>query len=68
MEEEEQTGYIRLEKFLPVMTAIIMKKNYRPHAEDKILKAFQTLDVDGKGYLTKDALKQYLTSEGNESL
>ena len=46
------------------MTLAMMNKNYRPHPEDKILKAFQTLDQEGKGFLTQDALKQYLTSEG----
>lgn len=68
IEEEDQTGYIRLEKFLPHMTAAIMKKDYRPHTEDKILKAFQTLDAEAKGFLTKDVLKQYLTTEGTRIL
>lgn len=68
MEEEDVAGYVRLEKFLPVMTATVMKKNYRPHSEEKIVKAFQTLDTEGKGYLTKDALKHYLTNEGKKQL
>jgi len=62
-------GYIRLERFLPVMTLAMMNKNYRPAAEDRILKAFQTLDMENKGFLTQEALKKYLTGEGKaESL
>jgi len=67
MEEEDASGYVRLERFLPVMTLAIMSKNYRPHSEEKLLRAFQTLDQEGKGFLTQEDLKQYLTKEGKVS-
>ena len=46
------------------MTLAIMSKNYRPHTDEKILKAFQTLDQDGKGFLTQEELSRLLQSEG----
>ncbi|XP_063128232.1 dynein regulatory complex protein 8 isoform X31 [Rattus norvegicus] len=41
VEEEEPTGYIRFEKFIPVMTTVLLEKRYRPIAEDVLLRAFE---------------------------
>ncbi|KAK7815305.1 hypothetical protein U0070_019149 [Myodes glareolus] len=41
VEEEEPTGYIRYEKFLPVMTRVLLERKYRPIAEDVLLRAFE---------------------------
>ncbi|XP_012974589.1 dynein regulatory complex protein 8 isoform X3 [Mesocricetus auratus] len=41
VEEEEPTGYIRYEKFLPVMTKALLERKYRPIAEDVLLRAFE---------------------------
>merc|ERR1711963_526247 len=64
IEEEEPTGYIRFEKFLPMMTKVMMERRYKPSPEDQILKAFQVLDTDMKGYLTVEELTKYMTEEG----
>jgi len=64
IEEEEPTGYIRFEKFLPMMTKVLMERRYKPSPEDQILKAFQVLDTDMKGYLTVEELTKYMTEEG----
>ena len=37
---------------------------YRPAPEEQILKAFQVLDSDGKGYLTQEELTAAMTNEG----
>ena len=37
---------------------------YKPAPEDQILKAFQTLDTEGKGYLTNEELTKWMTEEG----
>ena len=37
---------------------------YKPSPEDKLLKAFQVLDKDGKGYLTEEELTKCMTEEG----
>ncbi len=65
MEDEEPTGYVRFEKFLPVMTRVLTERRYRPASEDMLLKAFKVLDVDAKGHLTQEELSKLLTEEGS---
>uniref|UniRef100_A0A670ZCY6 EF-hand calcium binding domain 2 n=1 Tax=Pseudonaja textilis TaxID=8673 RepID=A0A670ZCY6_PSETE len=64
VEEEEPTGFIRLEKFLPMMTRVLMERRYRPIPEDVLLRAFEVLDQNKSGHLTKDDLVKYMTEEG----
>ncbi|WAR19408.1 DRC8-like protein [Mya arenaria] len=64
IEEEEQIGYIRFEKFLTMMTKVLMERRYKPTPEDQILKAFQVLDSENKGHLTQEELTKYMTEEG----
>uniref|UniRef100_A0A8C8A6B9 EF-hand calcium binding domain 2 n=1 Tax=Otus sunia TaxID=257818 RepID=A0A8C8A6B9_9STRI len=64
VEEEEPTGYINLEKFLPVMTKVLLHRSYQPIPEDVLLHAFEALDENKCGYITKEELVKYLTEEG----
>ncbi|XP_009684923.1 dynein regulatory complex protein 8 isoform X2 [Struthio camelus] len=64
VEEEEPTGYVHLEKFLPVMKKVLLDKRYRPIPEDVLLRAFEALDENKRGYLTKEELVKYMTEEG----
>eukprot|EP00062_Callorhinchus_milii_P013239 gi/632961133/ref/XP_007896588.1/ PREDICTED: EF-hand calcium-binding domain-containing protein 2 [Callorhinchus milii] len=64
VEEEEPTGYIRLDKFLPMMTKVLMERRYRPYPENVLLRAFEVLDTDNKGYLTQEGLTKFMTEEG----
>ncbi|XP_047376402.1 dynein regulatory complex protein 8 isoform X1 [Sciurus carolinensis] len=64
VEEEEPTGYIRYEKFLPVMTKVLQERRYRPIPEDVLLRAFEVLDSAKHGFLTKEELVKYMTEEG----
>ncbi|CAI5770630.1 regulatory complex 8 [Podarcis lilfordi] len=64
VEEEEPTGFIRLEKFLPMMTRVLTERRYRPIPEDILLRAFEVLDQNKCGHLTKDELVKYMTEEG----
>ncbi|XP_036399016.1 dynein regulatory complex protein 8 isoform X1 [Megalops cyprinoides] len=64
IEEEEPTGYIRFEKFLPTMTNVLMERRFRPIPEDLLLQAFEVLDQGKKGYLEPEELKKYMTQEG----
>uniref|UniRef100_A0A2K6C791 EF-hand domain-containing protein n=1 Tax=Macaca nemestrina TaxID=9545 RepID=A0A2K6C791_MACNE len=68
VEEEEPTGYIRFEKFLPVMTEILLERRYRPIPEDVLLRAFEVLDSAKRGFLTRDELIKYMTEEDGVSL
>ncbi|KFZ58960.1 EF-hand calcium-binding domain-containing protein 2, partial [Podiceps cristatus] len=60
---EEPTGYIHLEKFLPVMTKVLLDRSYRPIPEDVLLHAFEALDEKKCGYIPKEELVKYLTEE-----
>merc|ERR1712179_118293 len=62
--EEDATGYIRFEKFLPMMTKVLMERRYKPMPEDQLLRAFQVLDSEGKGYLSPEELQKYMTEDG----
>ncbi|NXC24929.1 DRC8 protein, partial [Campylorhamphus procurvoides] len=62
-EEEESTGFIHLEKFLPVMTKLLLDRSYWPIPEDVLLHAFEALDESKCGYITKEDLVKYLTEE-----
>ncbi|XP_029438862.1 dynein regulatory complex protein 8 isoform X2 [Rhinatrema bivittatum] len=63
VEDEEPTGYIRFEKFLPMMTRVLLERRYRPSTEDVLLRAFEVLDQNRKGFLTKEELMKYMTEE-----
>ncbi|KAJ8308857.1 hypothetical protein KUTeg_013731 [Tegillarca granosa] len=54
IEEEEPTGYIRFEKFLPMMTKVLMERRYKCQPEDLLLKAMQVLDTDGEPFTTEE--------------
>ncbi|XP_032881781.1 dynein regulatory complex protein 8 isoform X3 [Amblyraja radiata] len=41
VEEEEPTGYIQFDKFLPMMTKVLIERKYRPQSEEIILRAFE---------------------------
>ncbi|XP_075907249.1 dynein regulatory complex protein 8-like [Nelusetta ayraudi] len=62
--EEDQTGFIHLDKFLPAATSALLEKKFPPITEDVLLQAFEVLDKEKKGYLESDELKNYLTQEG----
>ena len=38
--------------------------SYKPAPEDQLLKAFQVLDQESKGNLSKEELTKYMTEEG----
>ncbi|KAI2654177.1 Dynein regulatory complex protein 8 [Labeo rohita] len=64
LEEEEPTGFVRYEKFLPTMTKILLERKFRPITEDLLLQAFEVLDQQKKGHLEPEELTKYLTQEG----
>ena len=37
---------------------------YKPAPEDQIMKAFEVLDQENKGYLTTEELTKYMSEEG----
>ncbi|NWZ11392.1 DRC8 protein, partial [Agelaius phoeniceus] len=63
IEVEEPGGFVHLEHFLPVMTKVLLDRRFRPIPEDVILHAFEALDENKCGYITKDDLVKHLTKE-----
>ena len=41
VEEEEPTGFVRYEKFEPVLCRILLERRYQPVNEEQLLKAFK---------------------------
>ncbi|XP_070577862.1 dynein regulatory complex protein 8-like [Ptychodera flava] len=64
MEEEEPTGYIRFDQFMPTMRDVLMDRKFKPAPEDQILKAFEVLDSEKKGHLAVEEITKYMTEEG----
>ncbi|XP_021928773.1 EF-hand calcium-binding domain-containing protein 2 [Zootermopsis nevadensis] len=64
IEDEETSGSIRLDRFLYTVSHIIQERRLLPASPEKLLKAFLTLDHDGKGYLTKEFLSKIMIEEG----
>ncbi|XP_077420312.1 dynein regulatory complex protein 8 [Vanacampus margaritifer] len=63
-EEEDQTGFIHLDRFLPAMTRVLIEHKFPPISEDVLLQAFEVLDGEKKGFLDPDDLSQYMMEEG----
>ncbi|XP_029902309.1 dynein regulatory complex protein 8 [Myripristis murdjan] len=62
--EEDRIGYIHFDRFLPVMTKVLLERRFRPIPEDLLLQAFEVLDQQKKGYLEPEELTKFMTQEG----
>ncbi|XP_056268425.1 dynein regulatory complex protein 8 isoform X2 [Pseudoliparis swirei] len=62
--EEDHTGYIPLDKFLPAMTKVLLEHKFPPIPEDLLLQAFEVLDKEKKEYLEPEELTKHMTEEG----
>ena len=64
IEEEEPTGFIRYERFERMMSRILLENQYPRDSEEKLLRAFRTLDPDNKGYVEAEKVRTLLTTHG----
>ena len=80
IEEEEPTGFIKLEKFQPMMARVLLEKKYgikcrllelfslshryQPASEEQLVKAFATLDENHNSELAADTLRRFMTEDG----
>merc|ERR1712038_1135642 len=64
MEDPEQMGYIHLDRFLPVMSRIILQQKFLPAAHEDLLAAFRTLDPENTGHIERELVTQLFTEEG----
>ena len=64
MEDSDNSDMIRFDKFLTVMSDVLMNKKFKPANENLLYKALQVLDSESKGFYTKEDLIRLMTSEG----
>jgi len=64
MEESDSSDIVRYEKYISVMTDVLVNKKFRPINENRLYKALQVLDTENKGFYTKDELVHLMTTEG----
>merc|ERR1719305_296282 len=61
MEEDEPTGFVKYEKFEPVVVKAIEDNEIPIDTEEDVIRAFRALDIDNKGYLTTEELRDMMT-------
>lgn len=66
MEEEEPTGYVTFEKFEKVVLKLLQDTTLARDDEEKIYRAFKTLDQDSKGFLRPEELKEFMVQFGEK--
>ena len=66
MEDPQEMGYINVDRFYPVMTKIITQQKYQLLPSAELLKAFQALDTEDKGYLTVEEVRNYFMKHGEQ--
>eukprot|EP00331_Platyophrya_macrostoma_P026505 CAMPEP_0176438316 /NCGR_PEP_ID=MMETSP0127-20121128/19204_1 /TAXON_ID=938130 /ORGANISM="Platyophrya macrostoma, Strain WH" /LENGTH=145 /DNA_ID=CAMNT_0017822229 /DNA_START=152 /DNA_END=589 /DNA_ORIENTATION=+ len=69
VEEPSSTGFVSSEKLKSVVVAMLLTHEFKGRlvardSESRILKAFEVLDREGKGYLPAEYLKELLTTMG----
>ncbi|KAK4002070.1 dynein regulatory complex protein 8 [Daphnia magna] len=64
MEEDGTTQFVTLQKFVPTVSSVLQQKRFQSATEDLILRAFQTLDSERKGFLSRKELESSLTGSG----
>jgi Ca2+-binding EF-hand superfamily protein len=60
----DSSGTVHLSKFLPYVKNLIIERRMEPVAIEKLLEAFQVLDYDGKGFVTRDFMAKIMMEEG----
>jgi Ca2+-binding EF-hand superfamily protein len=63
-EFEDSNGTVHLSKFLPYVHQLFIERKMEPVPIEKLLEAFQVLDPDGKGFVTKDFMSRIMSEEG----
>ncbi|GJQ77789.1 hypothetical protein Trydic_g16050 [Trypoxylus dichotomus] len=57
-------GSVHLIKFLPYIAQMLAEHKYHPASPEQLLDAFHALDVEGKGYLTREQITTLMTQDG----
>ncbi|XP_059176436.1 dynein regulatory complex protein 8-like [Physella acuta] len=62
--DEKQSESFSYEKFLKMMTKVLMTDRYHSATKEEIRTALQILDTEGKGYFTPDEITAFMTESG----
>ena len=62
--EEAMSKSINLPSQRLIVECAVFIVRYRPSPEDHLLKAFQVLDSEAKGYLLQEEMTKFMTEEG----
>lgn len=60
----DSNGTVHLSKFLPYAHQLIIERKMEPVPIEKLLEAFQVLDIEGKGYVTREYMAKIMSDEG----
>ncbi|CAO1424669.1 unnamed protein product [Diamesa hyperborea] len=63
-EFEDSNGTVHLSKFLPHVHHLLIEHKMEPVPIEKLLEAFQVLDPENKGFVTKDYMTRIMMDEG----
>ena len=63
-EEEDPTGFISFARFERMMSRVLLENQYPRDSEEKLLRAFRTLDPNNNGYVEAEKIKTLLTTHG----
>nr|XP_018912017.1 PREDICTED: EF-hand calcium-binding domain-containing protein 2 [Bemisia tabaci] len=64
VEDTEIAGSVHLSTFLPVVSNLLAEYKFQPASPEELLKAFETLDKEKRGYLETEYLKKLMMEEG----
>ncbi|KAK3928757.1 Dynein regulatory complex protein 8 [Frankliniella fusca] len=62
--EDPDTGSVSLDKFLPYMVNVITEYQMQPASAEALLKAFQVMDPERKGFVSKEVLMRNMLELG----
>jgi len=65
-EFEDSNGIVHLAKFLPYVHQLLIERRMEPVPIEKLLEAFQVLDPEGKGYVTREFMTKIMSEEGEQ--
>lgn len=60
----DSNGTVHLAKFLPYVKNLMIERRMEPAPIEKLLQAFQVLDYEGKGVVTKEFMARIMMEEG----
>ncbi|GAB6025388.1 Dynein regulatory complex protein 8 [Chamberlinius hualienensis] len=64
MQDETESPFINMEKFVPIVTKLVEDGSHRGATYDQLLEACRLLDYENKRFFTKTQLKYWMTTMG----